>query len=171
MEEELTPHSYILAWKIPWTEEPGGLQSMASKIVRHNWVTKQKQEYIYIYILFHILFYDALSQDIECDSLCYTVGSCFLSILRTYKSTDHKLSIYCPLVFGNNESLLYVWESVSVLLISPFVLYFRFTYKWCHMVFVFLFLTSLSMTISRSIHVAGGKGKFSQEENYQILLL
>ena len=33
------PHSSTLAWKIPWTEEPDGLQSMGSLRVRHNWVT------------------------------------------------------------------------------------------------------------------------------------
>ena len=32
-------HSSILAWRIPWTEEPGGLQSMGSQRVGHNWVT------------------------------------------------------------------------------------------------------------------------------------
>ena len=32
----LAPHSSTLAWKIPWTEEPGGLQSMGSRRVRHN---------------------------------------------------------------------------------------------------------------------------------------
>ena len=32
--------SSILAWKIPWTEEPGGLQSKGSQRVRHDWVTK-----------------------------------------------------------------------------------------------------------------------------------
>ena len=31
--------SGILAWKIPWTEEPGGLQSMGSQRVRHDWAT------------------------------------------------------------------------------------------------------------------------------------
>ena len=31
LEKEMTAHSSILAWKIPWTEEPGGLQSMGSK--------------------------------------------------------------------------------------------------------------------------------------------
>ena len=30
LEKEMTTHSSILAWKIPWTEEPGGLQSMES---------------------------------------------------------------------------------------------------------------------------------------------
>ena len=32
----MAPHSNTLAWKIPWTEEPGGLQSMGSLRVRHN---------------------------------------------------------------------------------------------------------------------------------------
>ena len=32
-------HSSILAWKISWTEEPGGLQSMGSQRVGHDWVT------------------------------------------------------------------------------------------------------------------------------------
>ena len=35
----VAPHSSTLAWKIPWTEEPGGLQSMGSLRVRHDWVT------------------------------------------------------------------------------------------------------------------------------------
>ena len=36
LEEEMATHSRILAWRIPWTEEPGGLQSMGSQRVRHN---------------------------------------------------------------------------------------------------------------------------------------
>ena len=35
----MAPHSSTLAWKIPWTEEPGGLQSMGSHRVGHDWVT------------------------------------------------------------------------------------------------------------------------------------
>ena len=31
LEQEMAPHSSILTWKIPWTEEPGGLQSMGHK--------------------------------------------------------------------------------------------------------------------------------------------
>ena len=34
--KELATHSSILAWRIPWTEEPGGLQSMDSQRVGHN---------------------------------------------------------------------------------------------------------------------------------------
>ena len=37
LEEEMATPSSILAWKIPWTEEPDGLQSMRSQRVEHNW--------------------------------------------------------------------------------------------------------------------------------------
>ena len=43
LEEEVATHSSILAWKIPWTEEPDGLQSMELQGVRHNWATEQKR--------------------------------------------------------------------------------------------------------------------------------
>ena len=36
LEKEMATHSSILAWEIPWTEEPGGLQSMGSQKVGHN---------------------------------------------------------------------------------------------------------------------------------------
>ena len=36
LEKEMAAHSSTLAWKIPWTEEPGKLQSMGSQRVRHN---------------------------------------------------------------------------------------------------------------------------------------
>ena len=39
LEKAMTPHSSILAWKIPWTEEPGRLQSTGSLRVGHDWVT------------------------------------------------------------------------------------------------------------------------------------
>ena len=37
LEEEMATHSSILAWEIPWTEKPGGLQSIRSRRVRHHW--------------------------------------------------------------------------------------------------------------------------------------
>ena len=36
LEREMATHSSILAWRIPWTEEPGGLQSMGSQRVGHD---------------------------------------------------------------------------------------------------------------------------------------
>ena len=40
MEKERETHSGILTWRIPWTEEPGGLQSMGLQMVRHDWAAK-----------------------------------------------------------------------------------------------------------------------------------
>ena len=37
LEKGMATHSSILAWKIPWTEEPNGLQSMGSQRVIHDW--------------------------------------------------------------------------------------------------------------------------------------
>ena len=42
LEKEMAAHSSILVWRIPWTEKPGRLQSMASQRVGHNLTTKQK---------------------------------------------------------------------------------------------------------------------------------
>ena len=39
MQKEMAAHSSILAWRIPWTEEPGGLQSIGLQRVGHDWVT------------------------------------------------------------------------------------------------------------------------------------
>ena len=39
LEKAMAPHSSTLAWKIPWTEESGGLQSTGSLRVRYDWVT------------------------------------------------------------------------------------------------------------------------------------
>ena len=43
LEEEMATHSSILAWGIPWTEEPGGLEPTGSQRVGYDLVTKQQQ--------------------------------------------------------------------------------------------------------------------------------
>ena len=42
MKKEMANHSSILTWKIPWTKEPGGLQSMALQRVGHDWETNRQ---------------------------------------------------------------------------------------------------------------------------------
>ena len=54
LEEEMATHSSILAWGIPWTEEPGGLQSIGSQRVRHDLATEHpclgsSEYYLYPY--------------------------------------------------------------------------------------------------------------------------
>ena len=44
LEEEMATHRSVLAWKFPWAEEPGGLQSVGLQRVRHNLVAEQQQK-------------------------------------------------------------------------------------------------------------------------------
>ena len=44
LEEEMVTHSSFLAWKIPWAEKPGGLQSMGSQRVRNDLKTEHKHK-------------------------------------------------------------------------------------------------------------------------------
>ena len=44
LEKGMATHSSILAWRISWTEEPGGLQSMGSQGVGHDLAAKQQQQ-------------------------------------------------------------------------------------------------------------------------------
>ena len=51
LEKGMATHSSILAWEIPWTKEPGGLQSMGLQRVGHDWVTKQQQTIVLVKVL------------------------------------------------------------------------------------------------------------------------
>ena len=46
LEKEMAAHFSILAWEIPWTEEPGGLKSKGSQRVKHNLKTKPPYNWI-----------------------------------------------------------------------------------------------------------------------------
>ena len=52
LEEEMITHSSILAWRIPWTEKPCGLQSMESQRIRYNRATNIFHHLITIFSLF-----------------------------------------------------------------------------------------------------------------------
>ena len=51
LEEGMAAHSSVLAWRIPWTEEPGGPQSMGSQESRHDLVTEQQHIWRSCYVL------------------------------------------------------------------------------------------------------------------------
>ena len=60
---EIATHSSILVWRIPWTEEPGGLQSMRSQRVRHDLVIQQQQRDTTEWLIFSLsLFMDTESR-------------------------------------------------------------------------------------------------------------
>ena len=51
LEKDMATHSSILAWRIPWTEEPGGLQSTGSQRVGNNWAISLSTAFHYIHFL------------------------------------------------------------------------------------------------------------------------
>ena len=92
----MATHSSILAWRIPWTEEPGELQSMESQRVRQNWMTNTYLLHIFIYMHTYIYFHFNLLRDIEYSSLCYTVGLCCLPVLYIIVFVSPRFLIYLP---------------------------------------------------------------------------
>ena len=48
LEKEMAIHSSTIAWKIPWTEEPGRLQSMGSQRVGHDWATSRSRSFLLV---------------------------------------------------------------------------------------------------------------------------
>ena len=81
LEKGMATHSIILAWRIPWTEEPGELQSMGSQRVRHDRVTNTHT---------HTTTVSTISMFLECrkDGTCFKqLNQCFLcnmSVISQY---------------------------------------------------------------------------------------
>ena len=80
LEKEMATHSSILAWKIPWTEEPGRLWSMVSKRVRHDWATSLSLTSISSVI--HWLFSSVLS---SCQFFFFFFNNFFLQFTSNLK--------------------------------------------------------------------------------------
>ena len=57
LEKEMAVHSSILAWRIPWTEDPGGLQSIGSQRVWHDWVTNTHTHTVYTHTHIYVQYF------------------------------------------------------------------------------------------------------------------
>ena len=78
LQEGIAAYSSILAWKIPWTEEPGRLQSMGSQRVGHDWETKHRTGHCYMSLGRSLPFFEPESCSVLSDFLWfmeYTVHS------------------------------------------------------------------------------------------------
>ena len=77
----MAPHSGTLAWKISWMEEPGGLWSMGSRRVRHDWATSLLGIIIWLYFEYSIPFHLSLFP-------VYLFPFIFVSLLKTTWTTS-----------------------------------------------------------------------------------
>ena len=98
LEEEMATHSSIFAWRIPWTEKPGGLQSMGSQRVRHDWVinTSTNNQAFWMNILLNLIKkrkgtgFRAKDSDVE---MSFSTRN-NQKILENWKNPDLKLETY-----------------------------------------------------------------------------
>ena len=72
LQEEMATHCSILVWKIPWTEEPGELQSRGLQRVRHDLVTSLSLLYLHTYI--HIPLVQFWIEKVKAESLLSSRG-------------------------------------------------------------------------------------------------
>ena len=124
MEEKMATHSRSFAWKIPWIEEPGGLQSMGSQRIGHDWMTStfsgvKQSEISYTYAYVHFFFFWDLFP--PCKPLVPCAICRFLAITYfIYSSAYMSITIsqfitpFNPLVtlslFSTSVILLLLWK-------------------------------------------------------------
>jgi len=122
LEEEMATDSSILSWRIPWTEEPGRLQSTTSQRVGHNWATiticlalSRVQYTCSSFSLYFVIFCDP--------ETCCIFGQKFG--LNAYFVIDSSFFFLClELFLFLFLPLLFVFSSLSLLFPSPFLFLF-----------------------------------------------
>ena len=107
LEKEMTAHSSILAWEIPWTEEPGGLQSMGLQRVGHDWAAEHEVSRPHIrqrLLVVQVLVWSPL--------LLISLSVCFLLL------PDPALAFGSRLLFLSQLSK-HVWASLLLVDVTP----------------------------------------------------
>ena len=84
LEKEMATHSSILAWKISWTEEAGGLQSMGSQRVGDNWATNTQHTAFFMVQLSHPYMTTGESIALTLQTLSAKWYLCFLNMLSRF---------------------------------------------------------------------------------------
>ena len=109
----MAPHSSTPAWGIPWTEEPGGLQSMGSRRVGHDWATELNW-YMFVYVLCYAL-------PLSCVWLCNTMDLSLPGSSVHGESPGKNTGVGCHVLLqgifptqGSNPSLLYKYTHIYI---------------------------------------------------------
>ena len=114
LEKEMATHSSILAWEIPWTEEPGSLPFMEWQRVRHNLVTKQKFYELYFDIS-SILSFPGFHSVSFTRNLLFFLSIfyfTFLGLIRFISSNSkHDYELWASLVAQLVRNLPAMWET------------------------------------------------------------
>ena len=138
LEKEMATHSSILAWKILWTEEPGGLQSMGSQKVRHNSYTQHMHTHNcmgYLCFWIHVNHRSVVRTDVcACTwvwerEMCVCVGG-------EWGDLESSTELWVPwssriLWYTSSLTQENTWPTYQILTIGPSLLLFHFPKTCC----------------------------------------
>ena len=143
LEMEMATYSSVLAWRVPWTEEPGGLQSMGSHRVGHDWGDLAAAATFLMVQLSHSYMTTGKIIALTLQTFVSKMMSLLFNILSRFVIAFHPRS----------KSLLILWlQSLSMVILEPkkrnSVTVFKFSLSICHeamwpdsMIFVFWMLS------------------------------
>ena len=127
LKEEMATYSNILAWNIPWTEDPGGLQSMGLQRIGHNWTT-------------NIQFWESRVQCIK----RFKSTECLVEIFLPFPSTWASFSIY----YFITQTFTPPGSGQSTVLLLSSCFSFMIILNRCFPIFMVLaWIYSVSMTV------------------------
>ena len=140
-ETGMATHSSILAWRIPWTEEPGGLQSVGLQRVGHDWATKHKHTDVLT---------DHLVRNKEIGQI---IGHSTTSVLEELHDQQRKkelsLNSFSPLSnFSNLIFMLYIILIINIITASTISHYVLTIYLTAENVVSGIFWTTVMFEIS-----------------------
>ena len=119
LEKGMATHCSILAWRIPWTEEPGRLPSMGLQRIGHDWVTNT---FTFTYVLEHALCRFVL--------LCFALSSQFESKLPEGTELVNFVTEFSPFL---SVGILYIfieWINLQLTLLITFISFNVFSYTF-----------------------------------------
>ena len=122
LEKGMATHSSTLAWRIPWTEEPGGLQFVGLQRVGHDWVTNT---FTFTYVLQHALCRFVL--------FCFALSSQFESKLPEGTELVNFVTKFSPFLSVGTLYIFIEWINLRLTLLITFIsfnVYFYIFYTW-----------------------------------------
>ena len=112
LEKGMANHSSILAWRIPWIQEPGGLKSVGLQRVRHDWATDTRLALSWPWCQIECTRDSLASLSIQCFSISRKKLSCVLWLTQIPPQHTHIVAWYSVWFFLPPRATLYVLSPI-----------------------------------------------------------